>query len=264
MSGNVGSKVAFITGATGGQGRIAVERFITEGYRVVMADLFAEPLERVRVEVLQSHPSAELLPLVVDQASEESLRDAAEKTREWAGQIDALALFAGVVQSDGLPLLEMSTEEWDRVHSVNLRGVFLACRELVPLIPHNSGGSVVTISSWWGRNAHPFYSAYCTSKAGVISLTQGLAAELADFGIRVNSVAPGNIDTAMHRAALEGEAAERGITFDEMRDIEWSKIPLKVAGPPESIVDAAYWLASDQASYVTGATIDVNGGVLMT
>jgi NAD(P)-dependent dehydrogenase (short-subunit alcohol dehydrogenase family) len=76
-------------------------------------------------------------------------------------------------------------------------------------------------------------------------------------------VAPGNIDTQMHREALRGEAAERGIGFDEMKDIEWAKIPLRVAGPPHSIVDAAFWLASDQSSYVTGATIDVNGGVLM-
>jgi NAD(P)-dependent dehydrogenase (short-subunit alcohol dehydrogenase family) len=149
------------------------------------------------------------------------------------------------------------------VHGVNLRGVFLACRELAPLIPADAGGSIVTISSWWGQSGHPFYSAYCTSKAGVISLTQSLAAELAGSGIRVNSVAPGNIDTQMHREALRGEAAERGIGFDEMKDIEWAKIPLRVAGPPHSIVDAAFWLASDQSSYVTGATIDVNGGVLM-
>lgn len=255
--------VAFITGATGGQGRIAVERFLDEGYRVVMADLFAEPVQRVHAEIVEARPDAELLALVVDQSDEESLREAAAKVREWSGRIDTLALFAGVVQRDGLPLLDMPTEEWDRVHAVNLRGVFLACRELVPLIPHNAGGSVVTIASWWGQRAHPFYSAYCTSKAGVISLTQGLAAELADFGIRANAVSPGNIDTAMHRAALEGEAAERGITVEEMRDIEYAKIPLKVAGPPEAIVDAVYWLASERASYVTGATIDVNGGVLM-
>src|SRR5699024_10247890 len=148
-------------------------------------------------------------------------------------------------------------------HNVNLRGVFLACRELSPLIPAQSGGTIVTISSWWGQKGHAFYSAYCTSKAGVINLTQCLASELAERGIRVNSIAPGNIDTVMHRAALEGEAAERGITFEEMRAIEWEKIPLGVAGPASSIVDAAYWLASDQSSYITGATIDVNGGVLM-
>lgn len=263
MSNTTDRKVAFITGASGGQGRVAVERFAREGYRVVAADLFLEQVEAVRDEILSGHDGAEILALSVDQSSEESLRAAAQAVREWSGRIDALLLFAGVVQRDGYPLLSMSTEEWDRVHGVNLRGVFLACRELAPLIPANSGGSIVTISSWWGQSGHSFYSAYCTSKAGVISLTQCLAAELSESGIRVNSVAPGNIDTEMHRSALRGEAAERGISFEEMKDIEWAKIPLKVAGPAHSIVDAAFWLASDQSSYVTGATIDVNGGVLM-
>ncbi|UOR01327.1 SDR family oxidoreductase [Leucobacter allii] len=255
--------IACITGASGGQGRVAVEKFVAEGYRVVAADLLPEAVERVRDEIVARVPDADILAIGLDQSSEESLREAAARVREWGGRIDALLLFAGVVQRDGVPLLSMSTEEWDRVQGVNLRGVFLACRELAPLIPAHAGGSIVTISSWWGQSGHPFYSAYCSSKAGVISLTQCLAAELADAGIRVNSVAPGNIDTEMHRAALRGEAEERGISFDEMRDIEWGKIPLKTAGPPSSIVEAAFWLASERSAYVTGATIDVNGGVKM-
>lgn len=256
-------KVAFITGASGGQGQIAVERFASEGYRVVAADLNQEAVDAVAKRVEAAYPGSSVLALSLDQSSEESLRNAAEKVREWAGRIDTLQLFAGVVQQDGVPVLNMATDEWDRLQNINLRGVFLAVRELAPLIPADSGGTIVTIASWWGQKGHAFYAAYCVSKAGVISLTQCLAEELAESGIRVNAIAPGNIDTAMHRTALEGEAAERGITFEEMRDIEWSKIPLRVAGPASSIVDAAYWLASDQSSYVTGATIDVNGGVLM-
>ncbi|WP_053386121.1 SDR family NAD(P)-dependent oxidoreductase [Leucobacter japonicus] len=263
MTATAERKVAFITGASGGQGKVAVEKFVSEGYRVVAADLSIDAVAGVRDEVVSRYEGADVLALAVDQGSEESLVAAAAAVREWSGKIDALLLFAGVVQRDGIPLLSMSTAEWDRVHGVNLRGVFFACRELAPLIPTQAGGSIVTISSWWGQSAHPFYSAYCTSKAGVISLTQSLAAELADSGIRVNSVAPGNIDTPMHREALRGEAEERGVSFDEMKAIEWAKIPLKVAGPPSAIVDAAFWLASDQSSYVTGATIDVNGGVQM-
>lgn len=256
-------RVAFITGASGGQGQIAVERFVREGYRVVAADLSLEAVSAVASKVLEKHVDASILPLAVDQSSEESLRQAVERVREWSGKIDTLQLFAGVVQREGVPVLSLATEEWDRLQNVNLRGVFLACRELGTLIPKHAGGTIVTIASWWGQMGHAFYSAYCTSKAGVISLTQCLAAELAEDGIRANAIAPGNIDTTMHRAALEGEAAERGISFEEMRDIEWNKIPLKVAGPPSSIVDAAVFLASEQSSYITGATIDVNGGVLM-
>lgn len=255
-------KVAFITGASGGMGRTAAHTFAEGGYRVVLADLSLDTVEAVRDEVAAQVPGADLLPVAVDQSSEESLAAAAEAVRNWSGHIDAVTLFAGVVQDPSASVLEMSVDEWDRVQSINLRGVFLAARALVPLIPENAGGSLTTISSWYGRQGHAFFSAYCASKAGVISLTQSLAAEMADVGIRINSVAPGNIDTRMHQVALENEAAERGISFEQMRDIEWAKIPLKKAGPPSSIVDAVYWLASDHASYITGATIDVNGGVL--
>ncbi|MFB2579790.1 SDR family NAD(P)-dependent oxidoreductase [Herbiconiux sp. P15] len=256
------SRVAFVTGASGGIGRETVRKFVSNGDRVVMADLFLEGIERLQGEILADYPDAELLPLVVDQSSEESLRAAAAAVKEWAGRIDTLALVAGTVQLEGASVLKLSTEEWDRVHNTNLRGVFLASRELVPLIPENAGGSVIAISSFWGRKGHAFYSSYCTSKAGVISLVQCLAAELAEVGIRVNSVAPGNIDTPMHRKALTDEATERGISFEEMRDIEWSKIPLKVAGPARSISDAVYFLSTEDAAYITGATLDVNGGVI--
>lgn len=264
MSSQDDRRVVFITGATGGMGRTAVRTFAEGGYRVVIGDLSQDAVNGVRDEIAAAVPGADLLPLVVDQASEESLAAAADAVREWAGRIDSLALFAGVVQHPSSSVLETTVEEWDRVQSINIRGVFLAVRALVPLIPHDAGGTVTTISSWYGRSGHAYFAAYCASKAGVISLTQSLAAELAEVGIRVNSVAPGNIDTNMHRVALENEAAERGITFEQMRDIEWEKIPLKKAGPPSSIVDAVYWLSSDASSYITGATIDVNGGVLFS
>lgn len=257
-----GARVVFVTGATGGIGKVAATRFASEGDRVVLADLNMGALENVQQEIEQAVPGADLLPLVVDQASEQSLADAAKAILEWAGRLDVIALIAGTVQAEGASVLELSVEEWDRVHNTNLRGVFLAAKTLVPLLPHDSGASVIAVASYWGREAHPFYASYCTSKAGVISFVQVLASELADSGIRVNAVAPGNIDTAMHRKALTDEATERGITFEEMRDIEYAKIPLKKAGPPKAISDAIYFLSTDEASYMTGATMDVNGGVV--
>lgn len=147
---------------------------------------------------------------------------------------------------------------------MNLRGVFLMTKTFIPLLPNHEGANIVCIASWWGRSGHAYYSAYCTSKAGVISLVQCLAGELAEQGIRVNAVAPGNIDTPMHRNALETEASARGISFEEMKEIEWAKIPLGFAGAPENIADAVAFLSSENASYITGATLDVNGGVLFS
>lgn len=255
-------RVVLITGASGGIGRVTATRFVSEGDRVVLADLDAESVAAVKRDLEQEFPGAELLALEVDQSSRESLVAAAESIRAWAGRLDVIALVAGTVQAEGAPVLELDVEEWDRVHNTNLRGVFLASQVLVPLLPHNAGASLIAVASYWGRQAHPFYASYCTSKAGVISFVQVLASELAEVGIRVNAVAPGNIDTGMHRKALTDEAAERGISFEEMRDIEYAKIPLKTAGPPKAISDAIYFLSTDQASYMTGATMDVNGGVV--
>lgn len=254
-----------ITGATGGIGRETALRFAEEGGRVALADLSQEAVDAFAEELRFRFAGIDVLPLVLDQSSEESLSAGVEKVREWTGgELTTLALVAGTVQAEGLSVVDLPVEEWDRVHHTNLRGVFLASKHFIPLIARDGSGSIIAIASFWGREAHPFYASYCTSKAGVISFVQGLARELADESIRVNAVAPGNINTGMHQKALTDEATARGISFEEMRDIEWSKIPLKVAGPPRSIADGVFFLASEHAGYITGATLDVNGGVVMT
>ena len=254
-----------ITGATGGIGRETANRFAEEGARLAVADLSQEAVDSFAEELRSRFEGIDVLPLVLDQGSEESLRAAVDKVREWTGgSLTSLALVAGTVQAEGLSVVDLPVEEWDRVHNTNLRGVFLASKHFIPLIARDGSGSITAVASYWGREAHPFFASYCTSKAGVISFVQGLARELADEGIRVNAVAPGNINTGMHQKALTEEAATRGITFEEMRDIEWAKIPLKVAGPPRSIADGIYFLSTEHAGYITGATLDVNGGVVMT
>lgn len=254
-----------ITGATGGIGRETAARFAEEGARIAIADLNQEAVDAFAEDLRARFEGIDVLPLVLDQGSEASLRAGVERVREWAGgELSSLALVAGTVQAEGLSVVDLPVEEWDRVHNTNLRGVFLASKHFIPIISRDGTGSITAVASYWGREAHPFYASYCTSKAGVISFVQGLARELADEGIRVNAVAPGNINTAMHQKALTDEATARGISFEEMRDIEWAKIPLKVAGPPRSIADGVYFLSSEHAGYITGATLDVNGGVVMT
>ncbi|MFB2579781.1 SDR family NAD(P)-dependent oxidoreductase [Herbiconiux sp. P15] len=255
------NRAVVITGASGGMGREAAARYLELGDRVALLDVDASTLASVAGDLRGQHPSADVLEVTCDVSSPESVEAARDAVAAWSSEVDVLLLIAGVLQKAG-PIVELSIDEWDRTQNINLRGVFLMARSFVPLMPSDDGASIVTIGSWYGRSGHALFSAYCSSKAGVINLTQTLAAELAEKGIRANVVCPGNIDTQMHRKALHEEAESRGITFEEMKDIEWSKIPLGIAGPASTIIDAVEFLSSAQASYVTGASIDVNGGVL--
>ncbi|WP_336662297.1 SDR family NAD(P)-dependent oxidoreductase [Leucobacter sp. USHLN154] len=255
------SRVVLVTGAGGGMGREVAARYAAQGDRLVLVDLTQESLDRAVQALRQEWPTTEVLLIPADVSKPESVRNVADQVQEWAGRVDVLALIAGVLQRAN-KVTDIDIDEWDRVNDVNVRGVFLMAKFLVPLMPKGGASSIATIASWYGHSGHGYFAAYCASKAGVISLTQSLADELAEDGIRANTVCPGNIDTQMHRDALAAEAKERGITFEEMKAIEWAKIPLGIAGPAGSIADAVEFLTSEKASYITGASIDVNGGVL--
>ena len=174
-----------------------------------------------------------------------------------------LGLIAGVLQEVG-SIETLEVEEWDRVFNINVRANFLLIKHFIPALRAADGASIVTISSWYGKSGHGFFGAYCASKASVISLTHTAADELARDKIRVNTVAPGNVGTSMHFDALHEEAAKRGLTFEEMKDIEWGKIPLGRAADPGEIAAAVAFLAGADGAYITGATIDVNGGCLFS
>jgi NAD(P)-dependent dehydrogenase (short-subunit alcohol dehydrogenase family) len=254
-------RTVVITGAGGGMGRETAARFLEAGDRVALLDVNPAALGSVAAGLRQSYAGSDVLEVPCDVADPAAVDAARRAVEGWSRQVDVLVLAAGILQK-AAPITELAVEEWDRTQNVNLRGMFLMARSFIPLMPHHDGASIVTIASWYGRSGHALFSAYCASKAGVINLTQSIAAELAEYGIRANTVCPGNIDTQMHRKALAEEAEARSISFDEMKQTEWSKIPLGIAGPPASIVDAIEFLASAHASYVTGASIDVNGGVL--
>lgn len=258
------AKTVFITGATGGIGKETVRRYLSEGYRVAVADLRQEAVDALKQQLIEEYPGADILAVAVDQSSETSVQDAVAVFMQWADELNVLAVVAGTLQSEGVPVTRLAVEEFERVHAVNLKGPFILAKYFLPIIPKGGAGSIVMVASYWGREAHALYAAYCTSKAGVISLVQVLANELAVDGIRVNGVAPGNTNTEMHQKHLRDEAAELGITYEEMRDTHWSTIPMRFAGEPVVIADAIYFLSSDQASYITGATLDVNGGVVMS
>ena len=250
------SPVALVTGAAGGIGHETVKAFLDDGYDVVAVDA-VDAVHQLPEEL--GVDGRRVTTTVTDITDEDSVSALASEVGSLHGQLNTIALVAGVVQS-AAAVTELDPAEFRKVMDVNLTGPFLLTRSLTPLLSRDDG-SITFISSWWGRSGHAYFSSYCASKAAVIVFAQALAEELAP-DIRVNTVCPGNIDTKMHRAALHTEAAERGITFEEMKDIEWAKIPLKIAGPPSAIANALVWLASSAASYVTGASLDVNGGVV--
>jgi NAD(P)-dependent dehydrogenase (short-subunit alcohol dehydrogenase family) len=255
------SNVGIITGAAGGVGRVTAERFAKDGWDLVLVDV-VDSVNEVAAEVAKTS-GRKAIAVKTDITQEANLTAIDAALRQVGGQLKFLGLVAAVLQKVG-PIETLELAEWDRVFNINIRANVILIKHFAPVMKAAGGGSIVTVSSWFGRSGHGFFSAYCASKAALISLTHSAADELAADKIRVNSVAPGNIATSMHFTALREEAEKRGITFEEMKKIEWDKIPLGRAADPAEVVAAIAFLASADGTYLTGATIDVNGGVLFT
>ncbi|GAA0312836.1 SDR family oxidoreductase [Kineococcus aurantiacus] len=250
--------VALVTGAAGGIGRATAERFAAAGVDLVLADV-SESVHAV-AEDLRSRTGARVSDHRLDLGDPTRVRELAAAVAGDFGRLDSLLLVAGTVQT-AAGIADLEPGEWNRVLRDDLTAPYLLAHAFAPLLAAGGGGSLTAVSSWWGRSGHAYFAAYCAAKAGLIVLVQSLAAELAP-AVRCNTVCPGNIDTAMHRAALASEASARGVEVEQVRAEEWAKIPLRVAGPPQAIADALFFLSSPQAGYVTGASLDVNGGVV--
>jgi NAD(P)-dependent dehydrogenase (short-subunit alcohol dehydrogenase family) len=252
MSQNLG----IITGAAGGIGRATAERFAAEGWSLVLVDVD----ESVSAVARGLTPAAggSIVGVVADITGQKGIAGVDAAFRALGMPLRFLGLIAGTLQKVGA-VETLDIAEWDRVMNVNLRSNVMMMKQFIPALREAGKASIVTVSSWYGRSGHGLFSAYCASKAALISLTQSAAAELAP-DIRVNSVAPGNVATRMHFTALDEEAGKRGVSPDEMKAIEWAKIPLGRAAEPGEMASAIYFLASKEGSYLTGATVDVNGG----
>jgi NAD(P)-dependent dehydrogenase (short-subunit alcohol dehydrogenase family) len=252
-------QVALVTGAAGGIGSATVRRYAEEGVGCALVDIHNGVVGTAE-KFASEFPNLTFQGYVADLTNEAQVADLVATVDRDFNRLDHLAAVAGVLQ-DASPVESMALEEWNRVLSVNVTSLFLITKHSIPLLRRDGGGTITNIASFWGRSGRAYFAAYCTSKAAVFVLTQSLAAELAP-DVRVNAIAPGNINTSMHQRALHREAEERGVTFEEIRDKEWGEIPLKVAGEPSVIADSVVFLSSPAASYITGASLDVNGGVL--
>ncbi|HEX2160870.1 MAG TPA: glucose 1-dehydrogenase [Thermoleophilaceae bacterium] len=243
------SKVALVTGGAGGIGGATASRLAAEGARVAIGDLDAAAARELAADLGG-------IGLELDVRSDESIASAVEATERQLGPIDVLVNNAGVAGE--LFFTQTPPEVWDNMLAVNLRGVLAVTHAVLPGMHERRGGAIVNVASEAGRVGSQLSVVYSATKAGVIGFTKALAKESARFGVRVNAVAPGPIDTQMVRAAeVLGEIGERMV--QGMID----STVMKRLGEPEEVAAAIAYLASDEASFVTGETVGVSGGLGM-
>ncbi len=241
-------KVAIVTGASHGIGRAIAGAYAAAGANVVLASRKQEGLDAAAGEIQAEGGSA--LPIATHVGDEEAVQRLAATTLETYGRIDILLSNAGTNPHFG-PTLDATTDLWDKIMEVNLRGAFLLCRAAAPHM--EAGSKIVLMSSVAGFRPSTGLGIYSISKAGLNMLTMVLAGELGPKGIRVNALAPGMIKTRFSRALTDD---------DQISERILSRTPLGYFGEPQDVVGAALYLASDLADYVNGAILTIDGGVI--
>ncbi len=244
-------RVAIVTGGARGLGKEFSLAVAAEGAAVVVADILEEAAAETALEIENKGGSA--IALKTDVTSEEETEAMARETIRHFGRIDVLVNNAALVYGVGRKLFsEISVPEWDRMMSVSLKGSFLCARAVFPQMKKQNKGKIINISSETAFTGSKGFLHYVTSKGGLISFTRGLAAEIGQFGICVNAIAPGFTDT---------EAA-RTIT-DDIGKYDVTRTPLRRLAVPEDLVGALTFLASNDSDFITGQTLVVDGGRYM-
>ncbi len=241
-----------VTGGANGLGRGVAERFVAEGAAVWIADL-DDQVEAIAGDI---GATAGVHCDVSDAAAVAALVDAVVAAR---GRLDVMVANAGI--AGGAPVADLDDEMYRHILAVNLDGVFHACRAAARAMLPRQSGSIITVSSVFGRESPAGSAAYGAAKAGVIAITQSLARELAPHGIRANSIAPGHMMTELYERAVARRAARTGRTADDLFAEELAMVPMGRFGNGEDVAGVVAFLASGDARYVTGQTINVDGGL---
>jgi NAD(P)-dependent dehydrogenase (short-subunit alcohol dehydrogenase family) len=248
VSGRLAGKVCVITGAGGGMGREAALLFCAEGAHVCVADVDDEAAKRTAAE------AGDAFGMRVDVADEAGVRAMYEETSERYGGIDVLYNNAGISPADDSSVLETELDAWERVQAVNTRGVYLCCKHGIPYLLQRGGGSVINVASFVALvGAATSQISYTASKGAVLSLSRELGVQFARRGIRVNALCPGPVETPLLLRIFGDDPAAY-----ERRRVH---LPMGRLAKPREIVNAALFLASDESSYVNGATFLVDGGL---
>jgi len=246
------SRTALVTGGGSGIGRAIALRLAEDGFAVAVLDLNEESAGQVAEEARQKGNEAVAVG-GVDVSDRARVDDAVRRVRETLGApVSVLVNNAGVARTESF--LKITDETWDRIMAVNLSGPFYFCQAVVPGMKAAGWGRIVNISSSSAQSGQPYMTHYVASKAGLIGFTKALALELGPAGITVNTIPPGFVDTPMLRAS-----EERGLLGGSV-DHHAELTPVRRPGRPEDIAAACSFLVSEEASYVTGQVIGVNGG----
>jgi len=247
------NQVALVTGGASGIGRAMALLFAAEGAAVSVVDLDEDAGQAVVKELLDRGERAIFVHCDVTRADD--CQQAVEQTVATFGGLDILLNNAGIIRRT--TILDISEEEWDLVMAVNVKSVFLMSKCTIPVMVHSGGGAIVNTASGWGLVGGHNAVSYCASKGAVVNMTRAMALDHGPQNIRVNCICPGDTDTPM----LRNEAQQLGLPDGQFL-AEAAERPLQRMGRPEDIAQAALYLASDAASFVTGTALVVDGGGL--
>lgn len=250
-------RVAIVTGAARGNGKAIAERLADAGAKIVIADFDSE--EAIKTAHEFTYKGASAVAVKTDVSKESDVKNLVEESVKKFGTVHILVNNAGIGYATGSladpshALIENLTEaEWDRTLGVNLKGMFLCCKYVAPLMKNQKWGKIVSISSRAGRQGHGISGgsgpAYGVSKAGIINLTKTVARQLGPYNVNVNCVAPGTIEGTQFVMTEEEKEADRQV------------IPLHRLGKPKDVGEVVYFLCSDEANFIHGATVDLDGG----
>jgi len=256
MANTLSGRMAIVTGSGVGIGRAIALKLAGEGCDIGIFDRSENDARATAASIEALGRKAYVA--VGDVSKGDQVKAGAAKLIEQAGRIDILVNNAGILRR--IPFLEMPESEWRTVLSVNLDGTFYFCQAVLPAMLKQRRGAIVNMSSWAGKLGVPKHTAYSASKFGVIGLTQSLALEVAEHGVRVNAVCPGVIAETEMRQQAEALNKSQGIPDLDTRT---KAMPMRRAGLPADVANVVAFLASDESSYMTGQALNVTGGMCM-
>ena len=259
MSGKLEGRIAVVTGGGRGIGAELCRTFAQQGAAVAVVDIQQEAAGQVAEAIGRSAGRA--IAVTCDVTNRDDVEQAANQVEQGLGPLAIWVNNAGV--SYILPFLECTEEIWDQTQDVNLKGAFLGCQAAIRRMAPRQRGVIINMSSQSGKVGNSHYAAYCASKFGIIGLTQSLAVEFAAQGIRVNAICPGVVPTPMWGTQIEDYARKRDLEPGQVMSYFKSNIPMGRVGKAEEIAQAALFLASDEADYITGQALNVSGGAVM-